>query len=179
EIAGSASGERSNPRPSKKDPGGVPGGESRDSAEERQAKELYETAEKYERSDPAEYEQRAARWREVVTKFPTTGWARKADEKHQATTASLQAFLDREFESTRKDAQALAAAGHFLDALEAIQAFRSAQSRDLLQRRADVEIEVLQNGARLAFNETVVKAKEMAARQDFSSAIALFESLAE
>src|SRR5207248_7954965 len=98
EIAGSAPGDLGIPRPSKKEPGGVAGGESRDSAEERQAMELYQAAEKYERSDPAEYEQRAARWREVVARFPTTTWARKADEKHKATTASLQSFLDREFE---------------------------------------------------------------------------------
>ena len=54
----------------------------------------------------------------MVTSFPTSTWARKADEKHRSTSAALQAFLDREFESTRKDAQALAAAGHYVDALE-------------------------------------------------------------
>src|SRR5438552_3013296 len=140
DLAGPVSAARDAARTSSKDPGGIPpGGESRDATEERQSKELYDAAAAFERAEPAEYEQRAARWREVVTKFPTSSWARKADEKQRATSASLQAFLDREFESVRKDAQALAAAGHFGDALDAIQAFKSAQTRDLLKRRADVE----------------------------------------
>jgi hypothetical protein len=149
------------------------------SSEGRRAKELYDAAEAFERAQPGDYEQRAARWREVVTKFPTTNWAQKADERQRAAVASLQAFLDREFESTRKDAQALAAAGHFVDAIDTIRNFRSAQTRDLLKRRADLEIGVLENSSRLAFNEAAAKAKELAARQAFGAAGALFEALAE
>jgi hypothetical protein len=147
-------------------------------AEERQAKELYDAADAFEHSEPGEYEKRMARWREVVTKFPTSGWGRKADERHRAAGASLQSFLDREFESTRKNAQALAAAGHFLDAIEAIQSYKAAQTRDVLKRRADLEIAGIENASRLAFNESAAKARDLSAKGDYAAAAALFESLA-
>jgi hypothetical protein len=169
----------STPRPSKADPGPRTRQEpSSGSSEERQARELYEAAEAFERAEPGEYEQRIQRWRDVVTKFPTTAWARKADEKHRAASKSLQTLLDREFEGTRKDAQALAAAGHYVDAIEAIQTYRASQSRDLLKRRADVEISALENAARSAYNETAARARERAAKGDYSGALALLESAA-
>ena len=152
--------------------------ESADAAEERRAKELYDAAEAFERAEPGDHERRAARWREIVTAHPTSPWGRRADEKHRAATAALQAFLDREFESTRRDAQALAAAGHFVDAIEAIQTFRTAQTREILKRRADVEIGALENACRLAFNEAAAKARELAVRRDYPAARALFEGLA-
>jgi hypothetical protein len=169
-------GDRGSARAPKKEPGaaGAPG----DAAEERRAKELYDAAEAFERADPGEYERRAAHWRAVITTFPTSIWARKADQNYRATTTALEAFLDREFESTRKDAQALAAAGHYQDAIETIQSFKSAQTRDLLKRRAEVEIGVMENASRLAFNEAATKAKELAAQRDYAAARALFESLA-
>jgi tetratricopeptide (TPR) repeat protein len=163
----------------------VPGAEAgkprtvdpRDRSEEKEAKALYDAAEAFERAEPAEFEKRIARWREVVTKFPTSGWAAKADERHRAATASLQKFLDREFESTRKDAQSLSAAGHFVDAIEAIQTYRAAQTRDILKRRADMEIAAIENASRLAFNESASKAKELAAKGDHAGASAVFESI--
>jgi hypothetical protein len=178
-TAGPAAAERSLARSSRKEPGAMPVDPSASSSEERQARELFDAAEAFERAEPGEYERRAARWREVVTAFPTSSWGRKADERQRAAAASLQAFLDREFESTRKDAQALAAAGHFADAVDTINAFKTAQTRDLLKRRADVEIGVLENSSRLAFNETAAKAKELAARQSYGAAAALFASLAD
>jgi hypothetical protein len=177
EAPAPAAAERGPARPAKKDAASVD--RTPDSTEEGQAKELFDAAEAYERAEPGEYEQRAARWRDVVVRFPTSSWARKADERQRAATASLQAFLDREFESTRKDAQALAAAWQFVDAIDAIRAFKNAQTREVLKRRADVEIGILENSSRLAFNETASKAKELAARQSFGAAGALFESLAE
>jgi hypothetical protein len=159
--------------PDRSRPGEAPGG----GPEERQAKELYDAAEAFERSEPGEHEKRIARWREVVTRFPTSSWGRKADERHRAAAASLQSFLDRAFESTRRDAQSLAAAGHFLDAIEAIQSYKAAQSRDVLRRRADLEIAGIENAARLAFNEAAAKSKDLAAKGDYAAAVALFESL--
>jgi hypothetical protein len=170
--------DRSDLRAPKKAPADGPASGSRESSEERRAKDLYDAAEAFERAQPADYEQRAAHWREVVTTYPTSAWARKADEKHRATTASLQAFLDREFESTRKDARALAAAGHFVDALDTIRAFKNSQTRELLRRRADVEIGALENGSREAFNAAAAKAKDLAARRDYAAALALVESVA-
>ena len=148
-----------------------------DAGEERRAKALYDKAEAFERSEPGEYEKRIVHWREVVTTFPTTTWARKADERFRAASSSLQTFLDREFDSTRKDAQSLAAAGHFLDAIETIESYRSSQTREALKRRADVEIGAIQNACRLAFNESMGRAKELSAKRDFASARALFDSL--
>jgi len=177
EPAGPASAERGSARPATKREAAAE--KTHESGEERQAKELFDVAEAFERAEPGEYEQRAARWREVVTKFPTSSWGRKADERHRAALASLQAFLDREFESTRKDAQALAAAGHFVDAIDTISAFKTAQTRDLLRRRADLEIGVLENSSRVAFNQGVAKAKELTTRQNYGAAVALFESMAE
>jgi len=149
------------------------------SGEDRQARELYEAAEAFERAQPAEYEKRIQRWREVVTRFPTTSWARKADERHRATSASLQALLDRDFDGARKDAQALAAAGHYVDAVEALQTYRASQSRDLLQRRADVEISAIENAGRLAYNEAAARARERAAKGDYAGAVGLFEATAQ
>lgn len=144
---------------------------------ELEARELYKAAEAFERAEPAEYEKRMARWREVVTKHPTSSWARKADDRHRAAAASLQALLDREFEGTRKDAQTLAAAGHFVDAIETLQQYRAAQSRELLKRRAEVEITGLENASRLAYNEASSKARDLAARGDYAGGIPLFESV--
>src|SRR3954470_5431680 len=68
------------PRAAKPDPARrVPEEPAPASAENRRARELYEAAEAFERAEPAEYEKRIQRWREVVTRFPTTAWARKAD----------------------------------------------------------------------------------------------------
>jgi len=150
-----------------------------DDPDEREAQELYEGADTFERSQPGEYEKRMARWREVVTKHPTTSWARKADERHRAAAASLQALLDREFEGARKDAQTLAAAGHFVDAIETLQAYRAAQTRDLLKRRAEVEISALENSSRLAYNEAAAKAKDLAAKGDYAGGIPLFDGVAK
>jgi hypothetical protein len=151
--------------------------EGRDSGDERRAKELYDKAEAFERAEPAEYEKRMARWREVVTSYPTSTWARKADERFRAASTSLQTFLDREFESTRKDAQSLAAAGHYLDAIDAIQSYRGTQTRESLQRRADVEIAAIQTACRLGFNEASTRARDLASKREYPAAIALFDGL--
>jgi hypothetical protein len=161
-----------------REPGAPSAGSPAEASEERQAKQLFDAAEAFERAEPGEYERRAARWREVLTAFPTSSWARKADERQRAAAASLQAFLDREFESTRKDAQALAAAGHFLDAIDTLSAFRSAQTRELLKRRADLEIGSIENSSRRAWNETLAKANELAERKSYGAAAALLEPLA-
>lgn len=145
--------------------------------EERQAKDLFDKAESFERADPGEYEKRISRWREIVTTYPASTWARRADERHRAASDALQAFLDREFESTRKDAQALSAAGHHLDAIDAIRTYKASQKRDSLKRRADLEIAVIENASRTAFNDTAAKAREMTAKGDPAAAAALFESL--
>ena len=47
-----------------------------------------------------------------------------------------------------------------MDAIDTIKTFKAAQSRDLLKRRADLEIGILENSSRLAFtsvNDTVPK----------------------
>jgi hypothetical protein len=166
-------------RPAKPVPGKARMPDARDGdGEERPAKELYDRAEAFERAEPGEYEKRIARWREVVTTYPTTSWARKADERHRAASASLQAFLDREFESTRKNAQTLSAAGLHVDAIEAIQSYKASQTRELLKRRADAEIGAIENASRLAYNEAAAKAKDAAAKGDYAAATALFETMA-
>jgi len=156
----------------------VPDAATSGSVEERQARELYDAAEAFERAEPGEYEKRLLRWREVVTRYPTTRWAAKADERHRATAASLQTLLDREFEGTRKDAMALAAAGHYVDAVEVLQGYRASQSRDLLKRRAEVEISAIENASRIAYNETAARARQRIAAGDEAGAIAQFEGLA-
>lgn len=164
-------------RPARTEPGSrTPEPAAAVSVEERQAKELYDAAEAFERAQPGEYEARIQRWREVVTKFPTTGWGRKADERHRAASASLQALLDRDFDGARKDAQALAAAGHYADAVEALQSYRASQTRELLKRRAETEIAAIENASRLACNETAAKARERVAKGDYAGALALYEA---
>ena len=145
--------------------------------EERAAKALYDRAEAFERAEPGEYEKRIARWREIVTTYQTSSWARKADDRHRAASASLQAFLEREFESTRKNAQTLSAAGLHVDAIEAIQAYKAGQTRELVKRRADAEIAAIENASRLAFNEAAAKAKGLAGKGDYAAATALFETM--
>lgn len=150
-----------------------------ENGDERQARELYEAAEAYERAEPGEYEKRMARWHEVVMQHPTSSWAKKADDRHRAAATSLQALLDREFEGTRRDAQSLAAAGHFVDAIETLQAYRATQFRELLKRRAEVEISGLENASRLAYNEAASKARDLAVKGEFAAALPLFESVAK
>jgi hypothetical protein len=179
--AGEAAAPTTQDRPAARIPGAEPWkdkpADPRDRSEEKEAKSLYDAADAFERAEPAEFEKRITRWREVVTTFPSSTWAQKADGRHRAATASLQKFLDREFESTRKDALSLSAAGHFVDAIEAIQAYRAGQSRDILKRRADVEIAAIENASRLAFNEAASKAKDLAAQGDLARASAVFESI--
>jgi hypothetical protein len=151
----------------------------RDNGEDRHAKELYDKAQAFEVAEPGEHEKRMAHWREVVTTFPTSSWARQADERLRAATASLQTFLEREFESTRKDAQSLSAAGHFVDAIETIQNYRSSQTRQSLKSRADLEIGAIQNACRLSFNETSARARELASKGNYPGAVALFNTLGE
>jgi len=176
-VAPASTPEASAPTSDKPKAGKSKSDEPRDSGEERKAKELYDRAEAFERAEPGEYEKRIAHWREVVTTYPTSTWARKADEKFRAASASLQTLLDREFDSTRKDAQSLAAAGHYVDAIETIQNYKSGQTREALKRRADLEIGAIQSASRLAFNETSARAKELTTKGDYSGASALFDAL--
>jgi hypothetical protein len=174
---------RSEPAPTratKTPPGrGTPEAVRPQDADEDSARTLYEAAEAFERAQPAEVESRIARWRQVVTQHPTSPWARKADEKHRAAAALLEAILDRDFEDTCRSARTLAAAGHFNDAIETLQSYRSAQTRALLKRRADVEISALENGNRLAYNEAASKTREFAAKGDFEGGVSLFQSVAD
>src|SRR5579864_3579392 len=146
-------------------------------ADEDSARTLYEAAEAFERARPAEVEMRIARWRQVMTQHPTSPWARKADEKHRVAAALLEAILDREFEDTCRSARTLAAAGHFNDAIETLQSYRSAQTRALLKRRTEVEISAIENGNRLAYNEAASAARELAAKGDFEGGVSLFQSM--
>src|SRR5436190_24377323 len=58
-------------RPAKPEPGRKTADVPRsDDPDEREARELYEGADAFERSQPGDYEKRMARWREVVTKHP-------------------------------------------------------------------------------------------------------------
>lgn len=155
--------------------GAGPRGES---AEERSSRELYDAALAFDRSNPGDYEARMTRWREVMARYPASSWARQADERYRAASASLQTLLDREFEATRKDAQTLAAAGHFVDAIDTLQSYRSSQTRDLLRRRAEVEISAIENASRLAYNEAIARCRDLAAKGDFRGAIPLVDSVA-
>src|SRR5579862_4595211 len=146
-------------------------------ADDRRARELYQGAEAFERAQPADREQRMARWRAVVTQHPTTSWAKKADDRLRAATLSLQTLLDREFEGTRERAQTLAAAGRFVDAIQTLRSYGSSQTRDLLKRRSEVEISAIENASRLAYNEAASQARGLAAKGDFAGAMPLFESL--
>jgi len=177
DIAPPSAPEASAPAPDRPKTGRPKSDEPRDSGEDRKAKELYDKAEAFERAEPGEYEKRIAHWREVVTTYPTSTWARKADEKFRTASASLQTLLDREFDSTRKDSQSLAAAGHYVDAIDTIQNYKSTQTREALKRRADLEIGAIQNACRLAFNETSARAKELTAKGDYPGASALFDAL--
>lgn len=171
--------ERPAGRPSDPVPTRPVAADPRGRAEEKEAKELYDAAETYERAEPGEYEKRIALWREVVTKYPTSSWAAKADERHRAANASLQKFLDREFEGARKDAQSLAAGGFYTDAIEALQSYAASQTRDLLKRRAEAEIAAITQACRTTFNETSAKAKGLVSKGDYAGASAAFESLAK
>jgi hypothetical protein len=163
----------------KTDPGAKRAEASRtENADERQARELYQAAEAFERAEPGELEKRMVRWREVVTQHPASPWAKKADERHRATALSLEAMLDRDFEATRRNAQSQAAAGRFVEAIELLGAYRSRQTREILKRRADVEILALENASRLAYNEAASKARDLAAQGDFSGGQPLFEAVA-
>src|SRR5579862_3951145 len=146
--------------------------------EERRARERYEAAEAFERAEPGDLEKRMARWREVVSQHPASAWGKKADDRYRAAATALQTFLDREFEGVRRDAQTLAAAGHYGDAIETLRTYRSTQARDLLKRRAEVEITAHENACRLAYNEAATKARELAIRGDFAAAVSLVESVA-
>jgi hypothetical protein len=150
-----------------------------ENADDRKARELCEAAEAFDRSDPGDYEKRMARWREIVTRYPTSSWAKKADDRYRAAASAFQTLLDREFEGTRKDAQALAAAGHFVDAIETLQSYRSTQTREILKRRAEVEISALENASRLAYNEAISKGRDLAAKGEFRTTIPLLEDLAK
>jgi len=65
-----------------------------------------------------------------------------------------------------------------VEAIEAFQTYRSTQARDLLKRRAEVEIMALENACRLAYNEAAAKARDLAARGEYAAALPLFESVA-
>lgn len=171
--------EKPSGKPSDPTPGKPVAADPRSRLDEKEAKELYDAAETFERADSGEFEKRIARWREVVAKYPTTSWAVRADEKLRAANTSLQKFLDREFEGARKDAQSLAAGGFYADAIEALQAYAASQTRDLLKRRAEAEIASISNACRIAFNEASTKARELAAKGDYASASATFENLAK
>src|SRR5882672_2147306 len=179
ETSAAGPGESSAAKTEKAGPGRRPtDAPAADTGEELEARRLYEAAEAFERAEPGEYGKRIARWREVMTKHPTTSWARKADDRQRAASTSLQALLDHEFDGTRKDAQSLAAAGHYVDAIETLLAYRHAQTRDLLQQRADVEISALENASRLTYNEAAAKARTLADKGDYATAVPVFESVA-
>ncbi len=143
------------------------------------AQAAFARAEAVERARPGDYEAAMAAWREVAAGHPGTPWARKAEDRRRAAGEALATYLEREFESARKGAAALAAAGHFADAVEAIRAYRKEQAREALRARADAEIASLENQSRAAYNEAVRDAQERAKAGRFEEAFSLLGLPAE
>jgi hypothetical protein len=114
-----------------------------------------------------------AAWREVFAAHPGTAAARLAEERYRAAGEALQRLRDREFESVRKAARARAAAGHFVDAIEAVRA----EAKD--PRLAEVEIAALENQSRAAFNDAVREARKLAREGKAAEAALLFEAPAK
>ena len=139
------------------------------------AQKLFARAEATERSSPGDYEKAMKAWREVFAAHPGTAWAKRAEEKYRAASEALATFLEREFESARKGASALAAAGHFADAIEAVRAYQKEQPREDLRRRADAEIASLENQSRAAYNEAVREAQQLVKAGKVDEAAALLE----
>ncbi len=148
-------------------------------AEEKAAQELYSSAEAFERATPGEPEKVMPRYLEVYQKHPTTRWGKKAEQKVRAIDQAFQASLEREFQVVKKDSQALAGAGHFSDAIEAVADYLKEQTRDALRQRAGREIASLENASREAFNRLAQQASGMAKRGGYAEAAELFVKLKE
>ena len=148
-------------------------------AEEAAARELYSAAEAFDRANPGDPEKVAPKYLEVFHHHPTTAWGRKAEQKARQLQKTLEASLEREFQGVRKDAETLAAAGLYLDAVEAVQDYLKEQTKDALRRRAEREIASLQNLSREAFNRTAQQAGRLAKKGEYAEAIASFEKLKE
>jgi hypothetical protein len=145
--------------------------------EEKAAQELYSSAEAYETSHPGDRDQVPARYLKVFQAHPTTMWGRKADQKYRRLQDSLQASHDQEFRAAAKDAQTLAAAGHFVDAIDAMRTYLKEQTLESLRRRAEREIVSIENASRGAFNALAQRTAAMAKNGEYSQAAALFEIL--
>jgi hypothetical protein len=142
-----------------------------------EAAALYARAEAFEREHPGDREGAIPLWREVFLRHPSSPWARKAEENHRAAADGSRALLEREFDGVRRGAQALAAAGEYADAIEAVKEFLAAQPKDALRRRAEEEVSALQNASRAAFNALVPETEELAKKGEFEKAAALLEGL--
>lgn len=147
--------------------------------EEQAAQELYGAAEAFERAHPGDPETVLPRYREVYHKHPTTRWGKKAEEKARGIDQAFQASLEREFQGVKKDAQTLAAVGHYTDAIETARNYLKEQTRDALRQRAEREIVSLENACREAFNRLAQQADPMAKKGEYAAAAGLFEAMRE
>jgi hypothetical protein len=148
-------------------------------AEEKAAQELYQAAESFDRGNPSDPGKVAPKYLEVFHHHPTTAWGRKAEQKARQLQRMLEDSLEREFQGVKKDSAALAAAGHYLDAIEAVQNYMKEQPGDAPRRRGEREIVALQNASREAFNLAARQAGELAKKGGYAEAIATFERLRE
>lgn len=148
-------------------------------AEEKAAQELYGAAETYEKANAGDPEKISLKYLEVYHHHPTTTWGRKAEQKARQQQQALEKSLEREFQGVRKDAETLAAAGHFLDAIQGLQDYLKEQKKDALRRRTEREILSLENRSRESFNRAAAEAQALAKKGEYAEAAAVFTKTKE
>jgi hypothetical protein len=167
------------PGPKSTVPKGTPKAVKPAEAQEKAAQELYGAAEAFERDNPGDTDKVVPRYLDVFHKHPSTTWGRKAEQKAGQLNKAAQAAFEREFQGVRKDAQTLAAAGHFKDAIETVQNYVKEQTKDATRQRAEREIALLENAAREAFNRLAPQAAGLARKGEYAEAATLYEKLKE
>ncbi len=146
-------------------------------AEERAAEALIAAADEFEKAHPGEPEKALARYREVYVKHPGTAAARRAEGRYHAVSEAIRSALEREFEAARRSAQELVAAGRPTEAVERLRSYVASQPKELLRRRAEIEMGEIENASRLAYNALLPRAEEHARAGRYDEAVALFQDL--
>jgi hypothetical protein len=91
----------------------------------------------------------------------------------------VEEALDHDFQNARRDAEAEAAAGHFLSAIQSLREALKGPSKEPLGRRLEREIATLENQSREAFNRAVQEAGALVQKGSYGEAATLFRRLRE
>ena len=132
-------------------------------------------ADDYHARNPQEVSRAIDKYLAIVSTYPRTEAARKAETKAAELQARREAEARAAFERAKADAESFAAAGEFGRAIEALRAFPDSFRFGQWKTAAPEQVALMERRARERFNQLMEGAEKLAARKKYSEALKLLE----